>query len=314
MPSPVHLRIANPHEKLETLLPQVESRMRDAAGSRAGFSESGEIGARSAAAYHLGAGGQRVRARLGLAAGLALGLSDNDVLCIATCAELMHNASLIHDDLQDRDHFRRGQQAVWAKYGGNIAICSGDFLLSAAYCALCTISQPAALPSLLALLHERTAMAIDGQCADLAGLDAQADGVGLYTKIVMAKSGALLGLPLELALLASGYEDAVPVARQACENFAVGYQIFDDMEDLVGDAERIDGGGNKRPALNIVLVSIQSQSRAAATLRARNLGLQHLALCESNAAKLPSGAGALLLGFSADMRRKLTGNLLRETR
>ena len=305
MPPPVCLRIQNHHEKLESLLPQVDSRMRDATGASAGFSAAGEVGARSAAAYHLSAGGQRVRARLGLAAGLALGLTDNDTLCIATCAELMHNASLIHDDLQDRDQFRRGQQALWAKYGGNLAICSGDFLLSAAYCALCTISQSGVLPSMLSLLHERTARAIDGQCADLAGLDGKAGSIGLYTKIAMAKSGALLGLPLELALLASGHTDAMPAARQACESFAVSYQIFDDLEDLAGDAARSDSGGKSRPALNIALIFMESHSHADAIFRARDLGLQQLALCESSAARLPSNAGALLLGFSADMRRKL---------
>ena len=64
-------------------------------------------------------------------------------------------------------------------------------------------------------------------------------------------------------------------------------------------------GGKSRPALNIALIFMESHSHADAIFRARDLGLQQLALCESSAARLPSNAGALLLGFSADMRRKL---------
>ena len=53
--------------------------------------------------YHLKSGGQRMRARLALHASVALGLSQADAVSIAAAVELLHNASLIHDDLQDRD-------------------------------------------------------------------------------------------------------------------------------------------------------------------------------------------------------------------
>ena len=75
-------------------------------------------------------------------AGLALGLSEPDVLCLAASAELLHNASLVHDDLQDQDGMRRGAPAVWKKYGSNVAICTGDLMLSAAYAALSVILVP----------------------------------------------------------------------------------------------------------------------------------------------------------------------------
>ena len=67
---------------------------------------SGEAG--EAASYHLRTGGNRVRAQLALHAGRALGLGVSDAVTLATTCELLHNASLIHDDLQDLDEVRRG--------------------------------------------------------------------------------------------------------------------------------------------------------------------------------------------------------------
>jgi geranylgeranyl pyrophosphate synthase len=298
----------SPSKNAEFLLVKVEALMFQALHLESRFNSIGPADARSAAAYHLQSGGQRVRARLALAGGRALGLPVNDALCIATCAELLHNASLIHDDIQDRDSLRRGQPALWSKFGSNMAICSGDYLLSAAYGVLCTFTQPLLLPAMLALLHERTGTAIDGQCADLTMRNDQPEGIADYIKIAKAKSGALLSLPLELVLIASGRTDALSLARQACENFAVSYQIFDDLQDATIDCESDSVSKGQAKCLNIVLILTSQNSRAGAEksvnsqAAAKDLGLQHLAICEATALQMPNGSGALLLELSAQLR------------
>jgi geranylgeranyl pyrophosphate synthase len=306
-----HMRTFVLHENIERLLIEVEVLMFEALRLDTGFSTSGQADARSASAYHLRSGGQRVRARLALFCGLALELPVNDSLCIATCAELLHNASLIHDDIHDRDGFRRDQQAVWSRYGDNLAICSGDYLLSTAYSVLCNISQPLVLSSMLALVHERISVAIDGQCADLRMRVDQADGISHYVKVAKAKSGALLSLPLELALLASGQKDAMSLAKTACENFAVSYQIFDDLQDTKIDGEVDSIKTNKSKNLNIVFILdyvnslTKKNNRVTTDVLARDLGLQHLALCETDASQMPRGTGALLLELTAKLRHKI---------
>ena len=217
-------------------LTQVEARMRLALHLDRPINPLGPADVTRVAAYHLQSGGQRVRARLALAAAQALGLSEEDAVCIATCAELLHNASLIHDDIQDCDPMRRGQLAVWSKYGTNMAICCGDYMLSAAYGVLSTFSQSLFLPALLTLVHERTVTAIDGQCADLSLRPEQPDAMARYIQIAKAKSGALLSLPLELVLLATGQTESLALTRHACENFAVSYQIYDDLQDALADS------------------------------------------------------------------------------
>jgi len=304
-----HVRPSGSHEKISTLLVNVEALMFEALRLDAGFNTPGQIDARSAAAYHLRSGGQRVRARLALASGLASGLSHDDVLCIATSAELLHNASLIHDDIQDRDSHRRGQPALWSKYGSNLAICAGDYLLSAAYGVLCTFSQPRLLPAMLGLIHERTSTAIDGQCADLSMRVDQPDGIRHYVKIAKAKSGALLSLPLELTLLASGQGDAVPLARKACENFAVSYQVLDDLQDVQIDSESDPSDVDVSKNLNVVFIYrninriSDEENPVDADVLSKDLGLQHLLLCEDSALKMPHGTGTFLLELSAELRR-----------
>ncbi|MDO9278696.1 MAG: polyprenyl synthetase family protein [Polaromonas sp.] len=297
-----------PPDSAEALLVKVEALMFQALRLDHRFNPFGKADARSAAAYHLQSGGQRVRARLALAGGLALGLPESDSLCIASCAELLHNASLVHDDIQDRDSLRRGQPALWSKFGTNVAICSGDYLLSAAYGVLCTFSQPLLLPAMLALLHERTGAAIDGQCADLTMRNDQPEGIAQYINIAKAKSGALLSLPLELVLIASGRRDALPLARKACENFAVSYQIFDDLQDVTIDCESDAVSQGQPKCLNIVFILSNQNSLAGAEksmdpqVAARDLGLQHLALCEAIALQMPNASGVLLLDLSAQLR------------
>ena len=260
--------------------------------------------ASAAAMYHLQTGGQRIRARLALHASNSLDLARDDAFSLASTAELLHNASLIHDDLQDRDRSRRGCDTAWVVYGDEIAICAGDLLLSAAYCALAGISCKSRLPHMMKLTHARVMHAVRGQCADLSVSKTQSFSVEDYKKIAVAKSGALLGLPIELALMAAGRTDALAVARKAADSFAIGYQIHDDLLDVDADMAR----GASAPAINIVNV-LQSSPIASdcnARKSARKLGLQHLTSAAATSADLPSHSGRLLQQLAIQWHARLT--------
>jgi geranylgeranyl pyrophosphate synthase len=293
---------------IERSLAAVDACMHDALGPESLLFTQAQGTARSAAGYHLKAGGRRVRARLAISAGLALGLSDADAVYIASCAELLHNASLVHDDIQDRDVTRRGQIAVWSKYGSNVAICTGDLLLSAAYGVLCRFSQPLLLPAMLGLLHQRTAVAIDGQCADLATSNGQSKGLPAYMSIATAKSGALLSLPLELALVAAEHANAASMARRSCESLAISYQILDDLQDLQPDGAPAAGSADQTQRSNIVFVLLNASDRhsmvsqAQAIASAKALAHEYLTLCEKQALQLPKGSGAQMLALTAELR------------
>ncbi len=247
-----------------------------------------------AAQYHLRTGGQRLRARLALQAGQATGLSSEDSICIAAAIELLHNASLIHDDLQDGDQYRRGYESVWSKYGSNVAICCGDLYLSTSYAVIAGISTSHALPRILRTMHQRITQAIYGQCADLT-LQTKQVSLETYIQVVMAKSGALLSLPLELVLLLTDQEKSIPLANQACKDFAIGFQIYDDLKDAYEDAQQSPNGHDR---LNIVSIteSLNKDSEAYIDphLASKNIALQYLKRAEHALAQLPSGSGQLL--------------------
>jgi geranylgeranyl pyrophosphate synthase len=241
--------------------------------------------AATAASYHLKSGGRRVRARLAWNAGIALGLSEADAMVLATVAECLHSASLVHDDLQDDEILRHGIPTTAAVHGTNVAICTGDLLISAAYAALVKFSRPGLLPALISAVHTATSAAIRGQCAGFESPQAGVDSLAKYHQIAVDKSGALLSLPLELAFIAAEKTEWLPQVRTAAEEFAVGYQIMDDLADADGDGP---------VAMNVVVVlRAQGHGDQAADL-AHQLGIQHLTKAAHLAAELPHRAGELL--------------------
>jgi len=258
----------------------------------------------SAIQHHFSSTGHQVRARLCLDACTKLCVKPNDMFILAAATELLHNASLIHDDLQDLDEIRRGKAAVWKQYGQNIAICAGDLILSAAYGVLENYHNTKTLPKILSTLHKKTRLAIEGQSDDLTYKDNQKSTKKItieeYVHIAVKKSGALLSLPLELALIAAEKNEYIDTAQKATETFAVGYQIADDLEDISKDA----GSSTKKPNINITVV--------LSALGYENEEEQSKAICQKylndaiyHAQQLPADSGELLVDLAEKLKTKI---------
>lgn len=185
--------------------------------------------------YHLDNGGSRTRATLALDTAEALGLDQDVAVCCASAVELLHNASLVHDDLQEGDHTRRGQPAVWRKFGPSAAICLGDLMISAAFASLARHPRPA---QALVLMHDATATTVHGQADDLG---TQPRSMAAYRDLVMAKTGPLLALPVRLVLSAAN-APGDNIATAFGQTLAVAYQAIDDLHDR--DADRAAGRAN----------------------------------------------------------------------
>ena len=286
----------------QLLIHAVESRMLSMVQQEVQPSNGLESVAGQAAVYHLQTGGQRLRARLAIQTGTALKLPVADTVSIAAASELVHNASLVHDDLQDRDATRHGVPSVWSVYGDGIAICAGDLLLSAAYCALAGVSRPHLLPTLMSRLHHRIFDASNGQCVDLTNEKIKVFSLADYERLAILKSGSLLALPMELALAASGELHAVPVARRAAESFAIGYQIFDDLNDVQKDSSR----RSAQPAINALAVMQANSLGGNAKAMAKKLAIQHLAIAAESSLLLPHQCGQLLHQLALDLTDRIS--------
>ncbi len=283
-------------------VPEAERLMADVIESGDDADTQATSVAKIAALYHLNAGGQRIRSRLALDSAHCLGLTTRDGIALAATAELLHNASLIHDDPQDRDQVRRGSPTVWVAYGDEVAICAGDLLLSAAYATVACVSCTDMLPSLVKLVHSRITQAIGGQCAEFSPAPVHLFNTDVYLKIATAKSGALLGLPVELALLAGGYRGALQTTRATADSFAAGYQIYDDLCDFEIDLAR----DTAAPVLNIVLVLKKNNGLSIrdAWESAQKLCLMHLEAAASST-DLPRQSGRLFREMANELHARL---------
>jgi len=246
--------------------------------------------------YHFESGGSRTRAKLALSSAHALGLPDRSCVALAACCELIHNASLLHDDIQDQDSQRRSRESAWHRFDVNTAMCAGTLLLSGAYRALAGVASGSA--ELVKHAHKRTTDLIAGQVLDLMANQELPD-LDQYLHIATGKSGSLLALPLELSLIAAREQASLPLATNAGHALARAYQIIDDLGDIDID---LDQGHN-----NVVGVLMRSSfGREAAIARASALAHEHLAQATTHARWLPADSGHALVQLCEQLQASMS--------
>jgi geranylgeranyl diphosphate synthase type I len=202
---------------------------------------------RSAAAYHFGwrdadgkpvesNGGKAIRPAITLLAAEACGAEPEAALVGAVALELVHDFSLIHDDLMDGDAERRHRPTVWAIFGAGQAIVTGDALLALAQQLLLEDGRSQG-PAALELCRAIAGM-LEGQAQDLAfetRLDVTVDeGVHMSS----LKTGALLACAGALgALLAKAGDARVAALRAYGRDVGIAFQAVDDILGIWGEPE-----------------------------------------------------------------------------
>jgi len=182
-----------------------------------------------------GVGGKLLRPSLVLFSCEALGGEPEKALPLACALELVHNFSLVHDDIQDEDEFRRGRPTVWKVFGVGQAINSGDALLVLALDTALSadLSEETKVLAQRALLSATLRM-IEGQVLDLAA-EGKPLSVEGYLEMARRKTGALLGCALELGALAAGRPDLRDLCAALGEEMGLAFQIQDDILGIWGD-------------------------------------------------------------------------------
>ena len=126
--------------------------------------------------YAVGTGGKRIRPLVCLASAVAVGGKAEDAKYPAAAIELLHNYTLIHDDLpaMDNDRERRGKPTVWVKFGEPNAILAGDALLALAYQV--AAKAPRNVAAIVDVLGEKGVGVVRGQVEDVASLKFEVSG------------------------------------------------------------------------------------------------------------------------------------------
>lgn len=175
------------------------------------------------------AGGKRIRPALCMYAG---GLFGDAAAALpgAVAVELVHNFSLIHDEVQDHDRERHGRPTLWALLGEAQAINAGDYLYARSTRALLDgPGQPQRRLTALAILTGAVERMIGGQWADLSFESRDDVTAEEYLAMVAGKTGALLGAPLSIgATLAGAPPETARALGDWGEAVGLAFQIHDD--------------------------------------------------------------------------------------
>jgi len=185
-----------------------------------------------------GAAGKMLRPTLVTLSAEAVGAPAARAGAAAAAVELIHDFTLLHDDVMDGDRERRHRATAWTVFGVGGAICAGDALVLLAQRVLLEDPSETRVPALLAL-NDATAAVIAGQMLDLSfegRLDVSLDR---YLEMSAGKTGALLAGAASLgAILAGGPREAVRELHAFGASLGLAFQAVDDWLGIWGDPAR----------------------------------------------------------------------------
>lgn len=226
--------------------------------------------------------GKRIRPMLAVLSAVACGGSPASAAPIAAGIELLHNFTLIHDDIQDRSPNRRHRATVWRIWGDAQAINAGDALFAASNLAVLATATPSATPAslhtLVAEFNRMTIAIVGGQVRDL-----DFEGKGSvspedYLEMITGKTAAILRYAAWAGAIVGGADAA------RAESFArmglalgIGFQIRDDFLGIWGTREETgkevaDDIRRRKQSLPVLLLRAQATPDQQATLDALYAG------------------------------------------
>ena len=230
-------------------LPQIEEEMRAtlAAGDEAVAAHYGMM------RYHLGwadedfqsqtySSGKRLRPILCLLACSEAGGEPAQALPAAAGIELLHNFSLIHDDIEDRDEIRRHRPTVWTVWGMPQAINVGDGMYTLAFLAFHRLSARGVRPEIalaaLTIFTETCLALTEGQYLDMSFETRTHVTVAEYLRMIQGKTAALVGASVAIGALIGGADASQGTdLMQFGQATGLAFQIQDDILGIWGDSE-----------------------------------------------------------------------------
>lgn len=181
-------------------------------------------------------GGKRVRPRVAMLAYIASGGQDVlDVVDAAAAVEMIHTASLVHDDINDHSALRRGQVSVHKRWGRTFALLTGDYMFTKVY----ELMAPYGVEPNKVMAHAAKTL-VEGETLQARAAKAGEMDRETYKQVIERKTASLFIAAAELGAVIAGGDENV---RQALSDYGkyLGncFQIVDDILDLIGDPEEM---------------------------------------------------------------------------
>ncbi len=186
-------------------------------------------------AYAIESNGKRLRPALALLAGGATGNITNEHLDLAVVVELIHAATLVHDDILDSADMRRGKPTPNAKWGNSLSVLLGDCLFAHAL-KQCSRFQSS---EVMRRIAESASEVCSGEIIQTQRRFDLKLSVPDYYRIIEMKTGALFSVATELgAFINAAAPSVITALRVFGMRLGTAYQIYDDVVDLAGDEEK----------------------------------------------------------------------------
>jgi geranylgeranyl pyrophosphate synthase len=207
----------------------VEQRIREQAG------EEHHPDLRSALEHLLAAGGKRIRPTLGLLVGNMLGAPEEKLITLGASVELLHTATLVHDDLIDGALLRRGMPTLNARWSPAATVLTGDFLFArAAKLAAETDYLP-----LMKLFADTLATIVNGELTQMFSARGMIDRENYYSRIY-AKTASLFQMSaLAASMVATEDENMRSSMKSFGYEVGMAFQIVDDILDFTGEQSAV---------------------------------------------------------------------------
>ncbi|WP_400207584.1 polyprenyl synthetase family protein [Candidatus Methanomassiliicoccus intestinalis] len=191
--------------------------------------------------HYPAAGGKRMRPILAQVVAEAIGKAGDKAIPFGCGIELIHNFTLVHDDVMDNDLMRRGIPSVHALYDVPTAIIAGDALFARAFEIVAeTDVEPAKLPSLMKLAARSIFLVAEGQQDDMDFENIPAEELKEedYMRMVWKKTAVLFECAAEGgAIIGGGSPEQIEKMKEYAHMLGIGFQIWDDVLALTGNEE-----------------------------------------------------------------------------
>ncbi len=179
--------------------------------------------------------GKMLRPALVLFTGRALGSVNHGHRTLAAVVEIVHLATLLHDDVLDESKTRRGQRTINATNGNETAVMLGDYLISHAYHLCSSLADQTASR----MISAATNVVCEGEMMEIHHRHDATLTIDRYFDIIRAKTAALTAISSELGAMHSDADESVVHAmREYGIAAGMAFQIVDDVLDLTGDEQR----------------------------------------------------------------------------
>jgi octaprenyl-diphosphate synthase len=260
---PVAVTIASLRAILEDDLLAVDRVLREAL-------RSDVVLIRQVAEYIIGGGGKRLRPSLLLLSAQACGYRGDHHHTLAAVVEMIHTATLLHDDVVDESSLRRGNATANAMFGNAASVLVGDFLYSRAFQLMVTVDSM----RVLQILSDATNVIAEGEVLQLLNANNPEVDEAAYLNVIQRKTAKLFEAAARLgAVIAGASRPTEDALADYGMHLGTAFQLIDDVLDYTGDHAEIgknlgDDLGEGKPTLPLIRALATGSTAEVALIRA----------------------------------------------